>query len=187
MTKVTGVLLVALGLLLGKGGAWGTPRDNVLFLVAGRLENPSAAIVAVGAINGKGTLTAESVDYRQANNTYQETDLVVVGGGTLTLSVHGSFDIWPFTVDHRTCTRRGTLSGTWTVTHGGGSFAGAVGGGTFSGHFLVYTNRTPGGCNETALKGFLAGPMVGTVDLPAPTGGPPQHRGQESSVSPVPG
>ncbi len=165
MKRVMGILFVQLLMLLGNGAAWAVPPDNVRFLVTGRVEDPSATIIASGAISGIGTLTAESVDYRQADNTYHETDLAAVGGGTLTMSVDGRFDVWPFTLDPRTCTQRGTLTGVWTVTAGGGDFAGATGSGTFSGRFLTYANRTPGGCDEQALKGFLAGPMVGNVSF----------------------
>jgi hypothetical protein len=49
------------------------------------------------------------------------------------------------------------------VTRGDGDFAGASGEGTFSGRFFIYAARGAGGCDETALKGFLAGPMVGNV------------------------
>jgi hypothetical protein len=163
LKKAIGVLLVHLLMLSGSVAAWAAPPGNVRFLVTGRVEDPSATFIASGAINGVGTLTAEWVDYRQADNTYHETDLAAVGGGTLTLSVDGRFDVWPFALDPRTCTQRGTLSGIWTVTAGGGDFAGATGSGTFSGHFLTYANRTPDGCDEKALKGFLAGPMVGNV------------------------
>lgn len=167
--KVVGALLVQLCVLLAGGGTGlARPADNVRFLVAGRVEDPSATLVASGAITGVGTLTAESVNFRQADNTYRETDLVVIGGGTLTVSINGAFDVWPFTLDSRTCTQRGTLSGTWIATAGGGDFAGATGGGTFSGRFFTYAPRGPTGCDDKTIKGFILGPMVGHLSLADP-------------------
>lgn len=163
MKRILAVLLVPL--VCGAGSAWAAQADNTRFLVAGRLEDPSLTMVGSGAITGIGTLTAESADYRQADNTYRETDLAAIGGGTLTIVVDGRFSVWPFTVDPRTCTRQGTLTGTWTVTGGGGDFTGASGGGTFAGRFFVYAGRGAGGCDETALKGLLVGPMAGDVTV----------------------
>lgn len=166
MKKILAVLLVALlPLVGGAGAAWAAQPDNTRFLVAGRLEDPSLTMIGSGAITGIGTLTAEAADYRQADNTYHETDLAAIGGGTLTIVVDGRFSVWPFTVNPRTCTRQGTLTGRWTVTGGGGDFTGASGGGTFSGRFFVYAGRGPAGCDETALKGLLVGPMAGDVTV----------------------
>lgn len=166
MKQLAGMLLVQLGLLLAGGGAASaSPADNVRFLVAGRVEDPSATVVASGVITGIGSLTAESVDFRPSDNTYRETDLIAVGGGTLTVSIDGAFDMWPFTLDPRTCTQRGRLAGTWIVTAGGGDLAGATGDGIFSGRFLTYAPRGPAGCDTTTIKGFLLGPMVGDLKL----------------------
>jgi hypothetical protein len=137
-------------------------RTAVRFLLAGRLEDPAITLVAVGAITGIGSLTAESVDYRQGDNTYHEIDRARVGGGTLTMAVDGSFSVWPFALDPRTCTQRGTLAGRWTVTAADGRFAGMTGGGTFRGRFFTYAGHTPAGC-DNAVKGFVGGAMTGTV------------------------
>ena len=169
MKKVIGILLVPLAVLLGiDGSAAATGTGNQRFFVAGRVEDPGATITGSGVITGVGSLTAQSVEFRPADNTYSETDIVAIGGGSLTVSIDGRFSVWPFTVDPRSCTQRGTLSGTWTIVTGGGDFAGATGAGTFSGWFFTYARRGPAGCDEANLKGFLAGPMVGTVRT-APT------------------
>lgn len=170
--KVIGVLFVLLVVLPGSGASAlagaedKRAEDNQRFLVAGRVEEPSATIAGNGVITGVGSLTAESVDFRPADNTYHETDVAVIGGGTLTMSIDGRFDPWPFTLDPRSCTQRGTLTGTWTVMTGSGDFVGATGDGTFSGRFVTYARRGPAGCDEETLKGFVVGPMVGNVSLP---------------------
>jgi hypothetical protein len=155
--RAIGILLV---LLLGMTGtAAATEAPNQRFVSAGRVEAPSIMIAGHGLINGIGTLTAESVEFHQADNSYRETDLAVVGTGRFTLSVNGRFSVWPFTLDPLTCTRHGTLGGTWSFT------AGATGGGTFSGRFFTYASRGPTGCDENAIKGFVSGQLVGTVRM----------------------
>ena len=174
MKKVVGVLLgLALPALAGTAQAAPThaapthaaPTQAQRFVLSGRVEAPSLTLVASGVINGVGSLTAETVDYRPSDRTYRETDLAVIGGGTLTLSFTGTFDTWPFTLDPRTCTQHGGLSGTWSVTGARGTFAGATGRGTFSGRFLTYAGRTATGCDEAAIKGFVTGPMTGSLSL----------------------
>lgn len=169
MTQAVSVLLAQLLALAGGGDAAGTELPgNQHFFATGRVEAPALTIIATGVITGVGSLTAESVELRPADNTYHETDRVSIGSGTLTVSVDGRFDVWPFTLDPRTCTQQGSLAGTWTITAGGGDLAGATGGGTLSGYFATYAPRGPAGCDETALKGFVAGPMVGAVTLAPP-------------------
>jgi hypothetical protein len=161
-----GILLVQLAALLvvGDVAAASAPEEgNQRFFLAGPAEGPSITIVGHGMITGIGTLTAESVDLRPVDNTYHEVDLAVLGGGILTISINGRFDTWPFTLDPRSCTRRGTLGGNWVITASGGDFAGTTGGGTFRGRFFTYASRTPAGCDESAIKGFVAGPMTGDV------------------------
>jgi hypothetical protein len=181
--KIVGVLL-GLALSAAAGLAQATPAQATRaqavqaqaqrFVLSGRVEAPSLTLVAGGVINGVGSLTAVSVDYRPSDRTYRETDLAVIGDGTLTLSFTGAFDTWPFTLDPRTCTQHGGLSGTWSVTGAGGTFAGATGHGTFSGRFLTYAGRTAAGCDEAAIKGFVTGPMTGSLSLTnaPPAGGP---------------
>ncbi|HMC08285.1 MAG TPA: hypothetical protein VKL22_03050, partial [Actinomycetota bacterium] len=159
--------------LVGAAGTGGTAlaaspsrSPNQIFFVAARVEDPTAGVFALGAINGIGTLTAESADFHQESDSFVETDRVVVGGGTLHVTVHGRFSAWPFTLDPVTCTRWGGLTGTWTLDSGEGPFAGATGSGTFGGHFFTYAAHMPGGCDESAIKGFSVGPLIGTVNLP---------------------
>jgi hypothetical protein len=164
MKKIICVLLVQLAAGLGiVGSAAASGGADQRFFVVGRVEDPVATIAASGVITGAGTLTAESAEFRQADRTYHEIDVVAVGGGSLTLSIDGRFNVWPFTLDPRTCTQQGTLGGSWVITAAGGDFAGATGSGTFSGRFFTYAARGPGGCEEQALKGFVAGPMVGNL------------------------
>src|SRR5947208_12208373 len=130
MTKVLSILLVQFAALLGIGGvaaAGAGAEVNQHFFLAGPAEGPSITIAGHGMITGIGTLTAESVDLHPIDNTYHEVDLAVIGGGTLTISIDGRFSTWPFALDPRSCTRRGTLGGRWTITAGGGDFAGATG------------------------------------------------------------
>ena len=167
MKKLIGILLVPLAALLGiHGPAVASGEHNQRFFVTGRVEDPVARIVGSGVITGVGSLTAESVEFQPANNTYHEIDIAAIGRGTLTLSIDGRFSVWPFTLDPRSCTQRGTLSGTWTIAAGGGDFAGAAGAGTFRGRFFTYAPLGPAGCDETTLKGVVAGPMVGGVSTP---------------------
>ena len=158
------VVAIVLALLVADGGiANARPADNERVFVVGRVEDPTATIVAHGVVTGTGTLTAESVDFDQADKSYVETDLATVGGGTLTVLVHGRFDTWPFTLDPRTCTRSGRITGTWTVTGAGGDLAGATGGGTLAGRFRTFATRDRNGCDVNDIKGVVAGPMVGNL------------------------
>jgi hypothetical protein len=158
--KRLGLVVIVLALLVTGGGvAVARPMGAQRIFVVGRVEDPTATITASGVMHGTGTLTAESVSFDRAGLSYVETDLAAVGNGTLTVLVHGAFDKWPFTLDPRTCTRFGRISGTWTITDAGGDLAGATGGGTLSGWFFTYAN----GCDVNAIKGFVAGPMVGVV------------------------
>jgi hypothetical protein len=167
LKKIIAILLVPLSVLLGTGVAAGA-EGNQRFFLAGPAEGPSITIAAYGMITGIGTLTAETVDLRPIDNTYHEVDLAVIGGGTLTISIDGRFDTWPFTLDPRTCTRHGTLGGNWVVTASGGNLAGATGRGEFQGWFFTYASRGSAGCDEAAIKGFVAGPMVGDVRFTTP-------------------
>jgi len=172
LKKVISVLLVQLAALLGVGGvaaADARAEGNQRFFLAGPAEGPSITIAGYGMITGIGTLTAESVDLRPIDNTYHEMDLAVIGGGTLTISIDGRFDMWPFTLDPPLCTRHGTLGGHWTITASGGDLAGATGGGTFLGRFFTYASRGPAGCDESTIKGLVAGPMVGDVRFKTPS------------------
>jgi hypothetical protein len=161
--KVAALLLGPLLALPGTARA--TPAGAQRFVLSGRVEAPSLTLVAAGVVNGVGSLTAKTVDYRPSDRTYRETDVAAIGRGTLTLSMTGAFDTWPFALDPRTCTQHGGLAGTWRVTAAGGAYAGATGGGTFSGRFLTYAGRGPAGCDEAAIKGFVAGPMAGSLAL----------------------
>lgn len=163
MSRVIGVLLVLLLGLTGTAEASGGGDQH--FVAAGRVEAPSITIIGRGVINGVGPMTAEAVDFHQADNTYRETDLAAFGAGSLTLSVNGRFSVWPFTLDPLTCTRHGTLGGTWRISAGSGAFAHAGGGGTFSGRFLTYSSKGPSGCDENAVKGVVSGELVGNVRL----------------------
>jgi hypothetical protein len=166
MKKAVGVLLgPLLALPAAAGTAHASSAHDQRFVLSGRVEAPSLTLFASGVINGVGSLTAETVDYRPSDRTYRETDLAVIGGGTLTLSFNGAFDTWPFTLDPGTCTQHGGLAGTWSVTGADGTFTAATGHGTFSGRFLTYAARTATGCDETAIKGFVAGPMTGSLAL----------------------
>jgi hypothetical protein len=160
------VALVGLGIPARAAGA----HQNQRFVIAGTVDNPTAQVFADGVVDGLGTLTAESADFHQETRSYDETDLLAVGSGSLQVAIHGSFTPWPFTLDPATCTQHGTVSGTWTIASGAGSLAGATGGGTLSGVFLTYAGRTAAGCDETAIKGFVFGPMVGALHLPQRSG-----------------
>jgi len=170
MRSAMAVLPVVLALLLAGGGiADARPANDQFIFVVGRVEDPTATIVANGVVTGTGTLTAESVDFNQPDKSYVETDLAAVDEGTLTVVVHGRFDTWPFTLDPRTCTRSGRITGTWTVVGAGGHLAGAAGGGTLSGRFFTYATRDRNGCDVNEIKGVVAGPMVGDLRLVSPS------------------
>lgn len=160
MKRLVGLLLV---LPLTLAAAQPRPAHHQHFLLFGRVEAPSLTLVAHGVINGIGTLAAETVVYQQADRTYRETDLAVIGDGRLTLSITGAFSTWPFTLDPRTCTQHGRLAGKWSITSGDRAFVGATGGGTFSGHFFTYARRGTAGCDEAVIKGFVYGPMNGSL------------------------
>jgi hypothetical protein len=176
LSGIRRITLAALGAGLALVGllAPGTPagaaeaHHHQRFLIAGTVQDATAHVFADGVVHGRGTLTAESADFHQETNSYDETDLLTVGSGSLQVVIHGGFSTWPFTLDAVTCTQRGTIRGTWSITSGDGSLAGATGGGTLSGVFFTYAGRTAAGCDETAIKGFVFGPMVGTLDRPRP-------------------
>jgi hypothetical protein len=70
--------------LFGVGGvATAHAEGNLHFFLVGPAEGPSITIAGHGMITGIGTLTAEAVDLRPANNTYHEVDLVSIGDDTL--------------------------------------------------------------------------------------------------------
>jgi hypothetical protein len=161
--RLLAVLVVPLLLLLaGETADAATPAGDVRFVLVGRVEDPAITLVATGAITGIGSLSAETVDYHPADKTYHETDVARLGAGTLTLSIDGAFDVWPFDLDPATCTQHGSLAGTWTITAATGTHAGTTGGGTLSGRFVTYADPVPSGC-DGAIRGFAAGSMVGTV------------------------
>jgi hypothetical protein len=160
-----GVALVAV-LAFGIPAGAAEAHPNQSFLIAGTVPDPTAQVFASGVVEGRGTLTEESADFHQETNSYDETDLLAVGSGSLQVVIHGAFNKWPFTLDARTCTQHGTITGTWTIASGAGSLAGATGGGTLSGVFFTDAPRTAAGCDETSIKGFVFGPMVGTLDHP---------------------
>jgi hypothetical protein len=141
-------------------------RHNQWFLIFARVEGPTARLLGFGRLSGVGTLTAESATFDEPARSYEETDVIALEGGTLTVAVRGSFRPWPFALERPSCTRRGTLTGTWTITDSGGGWAGAAGGGTLSGVFFTYGPRAAGGCDTSAVKGFAVGPMSGRVDIP---------------------
>jgi hypothetical protein len=155
---------------LGTPAAADEAHQNQRFVIAGTVESPTALVVAEGPVHGLGTLTAESADFHQETGSYDETDLLAVGSGSLQVVIHGSFNTWPFTLDPASCSQHGTVNGTWTIASGAGSLGGATGGGTLSGVFLTYAGRTASGCDETAIRGFVFGPMVGALDLPQGSG-----------------
>ena len=159
------VAAVAFGIPAGAAEA----HPNQTFLISGTVQDVTAQVFASGVVEGRGTLTAESANFHQETNSYDETDLLAVGAGSLQVVIHGAFNTWPFTLDARTCTQHGTITGTWTIASGAGSLAGATGGGTLSGVFLTYAPHTAAGCDVTAVKGFVFGPMVGTLDHPRPS------------------
>lgn len=166
-TLVALVAFMAFGIPAGAAEA----HPNQTFLIAGTVENPTARVFAGGVVQGQGTLTAESADFHPETDSYDETDLLTVGSGSLQVVIHGVFNTWPFTLGAGTCTQHGTITGTWRIASGDGSLAGATGGGTLYGVFFTYAGRTATGCDETAIKGFVFGPMVGTLDRPrAPAG-----------------
>jgi hypothetical protein len=140
-------------------------EPNQHFFVLGQVENPKANLFGVGPVSGLGTLTAQSVTFNEPTRSYDETDVIAVEAGTLTIAVHGAFSRWPFALAPPLCTQHGTMSGTWTITSGTRAFAGATGGGTLSGAFFTFGPRTPAGCDTNAVKGVVAGPMRGTVTL----------------------
>jgi hypothetical protein len=152
-------------LVVSAPAAMAAPTQNQRFILAGTLQGPALTVVGQGPVHGVGTFTAVSADYHQATDSYDETDRLAVGTGSLLLAIHGSFSTWPFTFDPVSCTQRGTIGGTWAVTSGDGSLAGATGQGTFSADFLTYAPRTPTGCDGTSVKGVVSGQMVGTVVL----------------------
>src|SRR5947208_2262563 len=84
------VALVVFGIPAGAAEA----HPNQTFLIAGTVENPTAQVFAGGIVQGRGTLTAESADFHQETNSYDETDLLAVGSGSLQVVIHGSFSTW---------------------------------------------------------------------------------------------
>jgi hypothetical protein len=164
LKKVLAILLgPILALPVTTGSAHAAPARQQRFALSGRVEAPSLTLVAAGVLNGAGSLTAETVEYHPSDRTYLETDRAVIGDGTLTFSITGAFDTWPFTLNPRTCAQHGGLAGTWHITAAGGAFTGVAGNGTFSGRFLTYARRAPTGCDEAAINGFVAGEMTGTL------------------------
>ncbi len=96
---------------------------------------PGAArtVYAAGVMNAVGTETILSNPAGVATLRWTFPE------GTLHVTGHYSFQSH---LDPQTCLRTITLNGTWQITSGTGRFAGASGGGTFSGTNRILLTRT---------------------------------------------
>ncbi len=94
-------------------------------------------VIANGVITGVGTEVITSNPDNLATVTWTFPQ------GALSVTIRYSLEN---TFDPRTCTRRLTLTGTWEITEGTGRFAGATGGGDFSGTNRILLQRSSGTC-----------------------------------------
>ena len=113
-------------------------------------------VVAVGVINGVGTVVQGPSGPNQASPTWVFPD------GSL--SVHLQY-VSENMSNPTACIFTSNLTGTWTVTSGTGRFAGATGGGTFSGPNTRVLLSTPEGCDGPLAK-FTLFQYSGAVSLP---------------------
>jgi hypothetical protein len=95
-------------------------------------------VVAAGAVNDVGTVVQGPSAPFQANPTW------VFPGGSM--NVHVAYTSVEAD-DDSVCIFTGILTGTWQITGGTGAFAGATGGGTFSGPNSHYLTRSADGCD----------------------------------------
>ena len=117
-------------------------NQSFTVLAAGPPGTPRT-VVAVGVINGVGTVVQGPSGPNQANPTWVFPD------GSL--SVHLDY-VSENTSNEAACIFTSNLTGTWTITSGTGRFAGATGGGTFSGPNTRVLLRTPDGCDGPLVQ-----------------------------------
>ncbi|MDQ4132900.1 MAG: hypothetical protein M3179_06740 [Actinomycetota bacterium] len=114
---------------------------------------PGAArtVIANGVITGVGTEVIESNPSGVATVKWTFPD------GTVSVRIDFTFagDLNP-----TTCLRTLTLKGTWEITGATGAYAGATGGGDFSGTNRILLSRTENGCAPPPV--FLAQVFVFT-------------------------
>ncbi len=81
-----------------------------------------------------------------------------------TLSVTGTYT-FTNVLDPRSCRRTITLDGTWQITGGTGEFAGATGGGEFSGTNRILLQRSSGQCAPPPIVLVQVFSFTGNVTL----------------------
>ncbi len=135
---VVAVTLAAAFLVGLPGGALAQTTTTQRFhVISAGPPGAKRMVVANGVISGVGTevITSNPPGSATLQWTFPE--------GTLFVTTTYSFTN---VLDPRTCIRTVTLTGTWEVTGGTGEFAGATGGGEFSGTNRIHLTRTPDGC-----------------------------------------
>ncbi len=113
-------------------------------------------VVAAGVINGVGTVRQGPSGPNQANPTWVFPD------GSISVRLDYVSDN---VSNEAACIFTSNLTGTWNITSGTGRFAGAAGGGNFSGPNTRILLRTPDGC-DGPLAQFTLFRYSGQVSLP---------------------
>ncbi len=148
--------VLAVGLIASapSAPAQGTGTQRFTVFAAG-LPGTPRTVVAAGVINGIGTVVPGPAGPNQANPTWVFPD------GSI--SVHLNF-VSQNTSNTAACIFTSNLTGTWQITSGTGRFAGATGGGTFSGPNTTVLARTAEGC-DGPLAQFTLFQYHGAVTL----------------------
>ena len=130
--------LLAVGLIASAppAPAQGTGAQQFTVFAAGPPGTPRT-VVAAGVINGVGTVVPGPYGPNQANPTWVFPD------GSISVQLNY---VSENTSNTDACLFTSNLTGTWQITSGTGGFAGATGGGTFSGPNTRLLARTAEGC-----------------------------------------
>lgn len=143
--------------------ATGSQTFRIVFSGDPRNE-PPGRVFATGVVNAIGTDVTIAQD-PNPDGSETNTERFTFPGGTITVRATdpgGTFDLNPVTCVATT----GTTTGVFTVIGGTGAYAGASGGGTFTGRGLAIFDRVAGGCSEEPRSFFFIVTATGTVTVP---------------------
>lgn len=157
--KVIGVLLGAVALVAMAGPA-SAATNNQRFTIVAKFANDETVacrVVATGPIQGTGTCTTSDEGH---NVTLIH---IVLPNGTVELRAKEVSSTDQF--NQAACVATFSFKENFRIVDGTGSYAGATGSGTDSGHGLFTAARTPDGCDPNQGTGVVAVNATGHVRL----------------------
>ena len=165
MAFVAGVLVLGFA---GPALADAGPQRFVLTfsgpLARALANDPGRRVIASGVITGVGEEEFLSQGPGPSPGTFVGASNFVFPEGTVGVEVEGTVAEQHFGPGG--CFLRNTISGSFTITGGTGAFAGATGGGTFTGVNLVFGSVSDGGCSADDARLVSSVRLTGTIDVP---------------------